>query len=134
MSGERDTPETDAVVVSAEVHGFSEFREGWFVTAEFARNLERQRDEALEVAECWDKKMDESDWCRQYREACEKIAVMHETDAALRATLAQAVEAMEQIHAHCRDPRTMPDKLLLSIAIIASDQLAACRDTKGGGA
>ena len=31
------TPRTDAVVVSSEIHGYSEFDEGFFVAADFAR-------------------------------------------------------------------------------------------------
>jgi hypothetical protein len=36
------TPRTDARRICVEVHGYSEFKEGWFVTAGFARQLERE--------------------------------------------------------------------------------------------
>jgi hypothetical protein len=36
------TPRTDGEIVCVEVHGYYEFSRGWFVTADFARTLERE--------------------------------------------------------------------------------------------
>ncbi len=47
--------------------------------------LTKELDEAKEIAECCDKQMGESDWCRQYNEACQKIATMDEDASAIRA-------------------------------------------------
>lgn len=39
---ERPTPRTNKEIVCQEIHGYAEFDEGWFVEADFARQLERE--------------------------------------------------------------------------------------------
>ena len=49
-----------------------------------AKEIEQYEEEAREC----NQKMEDSDWCRQYREACIKIAEQHEELEKLRALVA----------------------------------------------